>query len=52
MSKHENELWPQDSELFVSMAGKYNTPNEKQFFETMQSKMLDENAPWLETLIN
>lgn len=49
--KHENELWPQDEALFASMRHTYRTPAERLFFETMHSKMLDENAPWPETLV-
>lgn len=48
---HENELWPQDEALF-SKVEKENLPiSEKHFFQEMQKKMLDENAPWPETLV-
>lgn len=48
---HENELWPQDKALF-SKVEKENLPeSEKLFFQEMKKKMLDENAPWPETLV-
>lgn len=48
---HENELWPQDEALF-SKVEKENMPaSEKHFFKEMHKKMLDENAPWPETLV-
>lgn len=49
--KHENELWPQDEELFNSISKQPQSSSEKHFFEQMRSKMLDENAPWPETLV-
>lgn len=48
---HENELWPQDAVLFSEVENKPASPSEKHFFQEMQSKMLDENAPWPETLV-
>ncbi len=48
---HENELWPEDQALFEKLEGQYLTPEEGNFFEIMHSKMLDENAPWPETLV-
>lgn len=48
---HENDLWPQDVALFSNVE-KENLPvSEKHFFQKMRKKMLDENAPWPETLV-
>ncbi len=49
--KQENELWPQDEELFSNMANNYQSEAEAFFFAMMRNKMETENAPWKETLI-
>ena len=48
---HENELWPQDEELFSIVEKSEMSESERHFFDKMYAKMLDENAPWPETLI-
>jgi hypothetical protein len=48
----ENELWPNDTALFQRMSQRYNSENEKRFFETLKQKMQSENAPWPEVLIS
>lgn len=48
---HENELWPQDEALFSKVENETISVSERDFFQKMQSKMLDENAPWPETLV-
>lgn len=45
MEKKENKLWKEDEELFTSMEGKYQSSNEKVFFEKMRHKMEYEIAP-------
>ena len=48
---HENELWPQDEELFSTVEKGCISESERCFFDNMHAKMLDENAPWPETLV-
>ncbi|MCC8070282.1 MAG: hypothetical protein LIO90_00580 [Bacteroidales bacterium] len=48
---HENVLWSQDEALFSAMEKQDLSASAKHFFEEMKAKMLDENAPWPETLI-
>ncbi|MDE6017358.1 MAG: hypothetical protein K2G85_00920 [Muribaculaceae bacterium] len=48
---HENELWPQDEELFATIEKSVISESERQFFNNMYTKMLDENTPWPETLV-
>lgn len=48
---YENELWPQDEALFSDMEKRNLSASERHFFEEMKAKMLDENAPWPETLV-
>ena len=48
---HENELWPQDEELFATIEKSVISESERQFFDNMYTKMLDENTPWPETLV-
>lgn len=48
---HENELWPQDEALFSKIEKEKVSASEEHFFQEMQKKMLDENAPWPETLV-
>ena len=45
MEKKENKLWKEDEDLFTSMEGKYQSSNEKVFFEKMRHKMEYEIAP-------
>ena len=48
---HENELWPQDEELFSIIEKSEMSESERHFFDMMNTKMLNENAPWPETLV-
>lgn len=48
---HENELWPQDEALFSKIEKGNISASEKNFFQEIRTKMLDENAPWPETLV-
>lgn len=48
---HENKLWPQDEDLFSNSEKENISASEENFFHKMQTKMLDENAPWPETLV-
>ena len=41
----ENELWPEDVELLEQMKDKYQSENERIFFENIHVKMLSEYAP-------
>ena len=45
MNNTNNDLWPEDLELFATMEGKYTSQNEKEFFERMRQKMENEIAP-------
>lgn len=47
-----NELWPEDTLLFQSMKGNYASEEEKEFFEIMYEKLLHENAPCNELLVD
>ena len=38
MENKKNDLWDEDKLLFSSMRGKYNSPEEANFFKTMQFK--------------
>ena len=49
---NENELWPEDQELFSRMEGSYTSEEEKNFFETLHRKMLTEYAPCGELLLS
>ncbi len=48
----ENELWPDDAELFEQMKDNYQSENEKNFFENIHLKMLSELAPCRELLLS
>ncbi len=48
---HENDLWPQDETLFSHIEKEGISPSEKHFLQKMRTKLLDENAPWPETLV-
>ncbi len=48
---HENKLWPQDERLFSKIEKEQIAESEHHFFQEMRRKMLDENAPWPETLV-
>lgn len=48
---HENELWPQDEALFSKIEHSDVSESERHFFDEMYAKILDENAPWPETLV-
>lgn len=48
----KNNLWPQDEALFENMRNHYQSDNERIFFETLKTKMENENAPWNEVLID
>ncbi len=47
-----NKLWPEDYELFASMAGHYKSENEKTFFEKVRFKMEYELAPSNDLLLS
>lgn len=38
MNQEKNELWPEDVALFDSMAGHYQSDNEREFFEKLRYK--------------
>ncbi len=48
---HENELWPQDEAFFSTIEKGSISASEEHFLRKIRSKMLDENAPWPETLV-
>ena len=48
----ENELWPEDQNLFDRMKDGYTSDAEKAFFEQIYRKMLSEYAPCGELLIS
>lgn len=48
----QSELWEEDKSLFLDMLEHYTSSAEKLFFETMCEKMLFENAPCKELLLN
>lgn len=48
---HQNKLWPQDEALFLTIEKRDVSESERYFFDNMYAKMLDENAPWPETLV-
>ena len=48
---YENELWPQDEELFSTVEKSDVSESERYFFNKMYAKMRDENTPWPETLV-
>lgn len=51
MTEIENQLWPEDLQLFVKMKDNYTTENEKTFFENLFIKMQTECAPCREALL-
>ena len=49
---NENELWPEDQNLFDRMNNRYTSVAEQSFFEQIHRKMLSEYAPCGELLIS
>lgn len=48
---HENKLWPQDEAILSKLEKENISASEAHFLQEMRTKMLDENAPWPETLV-